>query len=181
MFPSVSSFFGGQIENLPSSTFGVAPDTLIALFVTYFSTKMWSGSATLGFVVTPMWMQAKPALSRAVSPRLSLSGGLPDGFGNVDFSASAATDAASAASEAGDGSIIGPIIFVVFGVLAFNFASGFLRGASAALEEVAAEDEPRPAAKSFGWLHADMRMPLPSWEELQVACHRIGEHQGHTM
>ena len=138
-------------------------------------------SASAGFVATPTsWMRVRPALSRA-SPQLAFDSRFPEGFGNVDFSASAATDAASAASEAGDGSIIGPIIFVVFGVLAFNFASGFLRGASAALEEVAAEDEPRPAAKSFGWLHADMRMPLPSWEELQVACHRIGEHQGHTM
>ena len=33
----------------------------------------------------------------------------------------------------------------------------------------------------FGWLQADMRMPLPSWEELQQACHLVGDHNGHFM
>ena len=33
----------------------------------------------------------------------------------------------------------------------------------------------------FGWLQADMRVPLPSWEELQQACHLVGTHNGRYM
>jgi len=35
----------------------------------------------------------------------------------------------------------------------------------------------RRSATAFGWLHADMRVPLPSLEELRQACHFIGEHE----
>ena len=31
---------------------------------------------------------------------------------------------------------------------------------------------------SFGWLQADMRVPLPSYDELRDACHAIGLDQG---
>lgn len=34
---------------------------------------------------------------------------------------------------------------------------------------------------TFGWLHADLRTPLPSLEELRDACHLIGERDGHRM
>ena len=30
----------------------------------------------------------------------------------------------------------------------------------------------------FGWLQADMRVPLPSFAELENACHRIGNQDG---
>ena len=30
----------------------------------------------------------------------------------------------------------------------------------------------------FGWLQADMRVPLPSFAELEDACHRIGNQDG---
>ena len=100
-------------------------------------------------------------------------------FGDVDFSTAASS---AAATDSGDGSVLGSILFVICTVVAFNFAQGFIKGAHAALEEEGSKDEePRPEAKSFGWLQADLRMPLPSWDELQESCYRIGEHQGHTM
>jgi len=34
---------------------------------------------------------------------------------------------------------------------------------------------------SFGWLHADLRTPLPTLEELRTACHLVGEREGHRM
>jgi hypothetical protein len=34
---------------------------------------------------------------------------------------------------------------------------------------------------TFGWLQADLRMPLPPWEELKEACHLVGKHDGHYM
>ena len=34
---------------------------------------------------------------------------------------------------------------------------------------------------NFGWLQADLRMPLPSWEELETACHRIGTQEGQNV
>ena len=33
----------------------------------------------------------------------------------------------------------------------------------------------------FGWLQADLRMPLPSWAELEQACHPVGNHNGWHM
>jgi hypothetical protein len=37
----------------------------------------------------------------------------------------------------------------------------------------------KPAKKStFGWLHADLRMPLPTLEQLDDACHLIGTQDG---
>ena len=39
------------------------------------------------------------------------------------------------------------------------------------------------ALQNFGWLKADLRMPLPDLAELQGACHRIGtmHENGHTL
>ena len=34
---------------------------------------------------------------------------------------------------------------------------------------------------SFGWLHADMRMPLPPYKDLEGACHLVGSHRGKYM
>ena len=42
-------------------------------------------------------------------------------------------------------------------------------------------DEPLVNDRGFGWLQADLRMPLPSWEELQAACHLVGQHKGKYM
>jgi len=34
---------------------------------------------------------------------------------------------------------------------------------------------------SFGWLHADLRTPLPSLEELGHSCHLVGVRDGHQV
>ena len=34
---------------------------------------------------------------------------------------------------------------------------------------------------TFGWLHADMRVPLPPLDDLDSACHLIGQQNGHRM
>ena len=36
-------------------------------------------------------------------------------------------------------------------------------------------------SRGFGWLQADLRMPLPPWAELQEACHLVGTHGGKYM
>jgi hypothetical protein len=139
-------------------------------------------SAPLGFIA-PLHLANAPlptmATSRApVAIRMVISP--PDGFGAVDFGTTASD--AAAAADTGDGSVFGSILFVICAVVAFNFAQGFIKGAHAALEDEDSDaNAPRPEAKKFGWLQADMRMPLPSWEELQTSCYRVGEHQGHTM
>eukprot|EP00316_Scyphosphaera_apsteinii_P022126 CAMPEP_0119309702 /NCGR_PEP_ID=MMETSP1333-20130426/16115_1 /TAXON_ID=418940 /ORGANISM="Scyphosphaera apsteinii, Strain RCC1455" /LENGTH=156 /DNA_ID=CAMNT_0007313715 /DNA_START=102 /DNA_END=572 /DNA_ORIENTATION=+ len=33
----------------------------------------------------------------------------------------------------------------------------------------------------FGWLHADLRTPLPTLDELQSSCHLVGVREGHQM
>ena len=139
-------------------------------------------AAPLGFIASPLRHGHAPHVRTAMadtrSPAVTQMSIVAPEFGAVDFG-SAASDAA--ATDSGDGSVFGSILFVLCAVVAFNFAQGFIKGAHAALEEDATESEVRPEAKSFGWLQADLRMPLPSWEELQTSCYRIGEHQGHTM
>ena len=137
----------------------------------------------VGFAAAPMRhiavAHARPAMPDVRSHFATQMSIVAPEFGAVDFGTAASS---AAATDSGDGSVFGSILFVICAVVAFNFAQGFIKGAHAALEEEDSKDaEPRPEAKSFGWLQADLRMPLPSWEELQESCYRIGEHQGHTM
>jgi hypothetical protein len=43
------------------------------------------------------------------------------------------------------------------------------------------DDDDGTARTHFGWLHADLRVPLPPIDELRHACHLIGEHESHQM
>jgi len=114
---------------------------------------------------------------------------VPEGFGAVDFAAG--TSSATAASAGGDElSLLSGVIFIMATVFAFSFAQGFLKGVNQAIDEEeagGADAKAAPASakartlKEFGWLQADMRMPLPSWEELQDSCYRVGEFNNHYM
>jgi len=62
-------------------------------------------------------------------------------------------------------------------------ATGVFQPASKApsakeLQRMAGREE---KLSTFGWLQADLRMPLPSWEELETACHRIGTQEGQNV
>ena len=43
------------------------------------------------------------------------------------------------------------------------------------------KDDAPIKASPFGWLHADLRVPLPEWDELQHTCHLIGSEEKHLM
>ena len=45
-------------------------------------------------------------------------------------------------------------------------------------QETDTADSKSSGVSGFGWLQADLRMPLPSLEELQQTCHLVGNHQG---
>lgn len=53
---------------------------------------------------------------------------------------------------------------------------------SSSLDDEIGDSTPsNEGVSGFTWLHADMRMPLPSWDELQTACHMVGTHNGRYM
>lgn len=41
-----------------------------------------------------------------------------------------------------------------------------------------AADQPDEAAKRFGWLNADMSVPLPTLQDLEDSCVRVGQQRG---
>ena len=67
------------------------------------------------------------------------------------------------------------------------FCFGFVRASMFATnmhvpedeEEVTPSEEAAPSP--FGWLQADLRVPLPEWEELTQTCHLIGSDGDHLM
>ena len=136
-------------------------------------------AAAAAFTLAPAphpHLRANTAASRAYAPQLSgFESGFPEGFGSLPAEAAAA---ASATSEAGDLSVVSAALALVAAVLAFNFATGFASGVGTAMAEDEQQQENNGSpktSKDFGWLHADMRVPLPTWEELQVSCYRVGE------
>ena len=87
-----------------------------------------------------------------------------------------------AAVGGGGGEIVDAAIFFV----AVSAGVFFLTNMVEVEEDDGASRTPNPskpakATDGFGWLQADMRMPLPPWEELQQACHLVGDHHGHFM
>jgi hypothetical protein len=52
---------------------------------------------------------------------------------------------------------------------------------AASPDEEKSADTPKKNSKGFGWLQADMRVPLPPWEELEEACHLVGVYKGKHM
>ena len=93
----------------------------------------------------------------------------------------------SAAAESGGGGEIvdAAIFFLAVSVGVFFLTSTVeieeVDGASASSNSKTAKKAGAKPTDGFGWLQADMRMPLPSWEELQQACHLVGDHNGHFM
>lgn len=115
----------------------------------------------------------QPAM-RSVSSIAMLSGydaatllaAVPSGFADVTAGATAAESSLEAAAS----------------VLALCVAAFVGSTMLSATTETEAEDQPgHREAQSFGWLQADLRMPLPSFAELQDACHLVGSWKGHNM
>jgi len=116
-----------------------------------------------------------PVLRSAVT----MSFGAVEGFTAANSAAASSADALSPMAGL-------LVLFIAF--IAFNFATGFLKGATSALTEGDQENtlvdetlDTKRSAKDFGWIHADLRMPLPSLAELQDGCYRIGEQNDHYM
>lgn len=87
------------------------------------------------------------------------------------------SDAASQAASTGGLSPIADVITTLF-VCAIAFK--MVGGMEADTEENAAGTEENSRTK-FGWLQADMRVPLPTLEALRESCHLIGQHDGYHM
>lgn len=147
-----------------------------------------ASTLSCAFVATGGKLAARP---RFVSAAPLMSAVVPEGFGSVDFmpAANAANDAAAIS---GDGvSVISGLVFLLSAVLAFSFAQGFFKGVAQAMDEESGDADKsvkedasldsKRTSKDFGWLHADMRMPLPTWQELQDSCYRVGEMNNHYM
>lgn len=47
--------------------------------------------------------------------------------------------------------------------------------------EIEEEEPDERLDRGFGWLQADMRVPLPSLAGLREACHLVGNHNGRHM
>ena len=82
-----------------------------------------------------------------------------------------------------DNSIVaeGATLFLASYALSKIFrAAGVFRPASEApsYRELQNRERKKKAVAEFGWLQADMRVPLPSLDGLKEACHRIGTRKG---
>lgn len=63
-----------------------------------------------------------------------------------------------------------------------GFIVGFAGRVFAEVDEIdITESEVDIPKADFGWLQADMRVPLPTFKELQSACHLIGSDEEHNM
>ena len=154
---------------------------MVAALVTLLCTSLHLPAAPLA---------RPPVLGRALAPRHSVATMVvPDSFANEFASLPADvfsnTDAAAGAPLAE--------IFVLCAVIGGAAAFFALRGedtpeqASPADEKIKEKmkglidkDEDK-ARTEFGWLHADLRVPLPPIELLKTSCHLIGEHEGRQM
>jgi hypothetical protein len=82
-------------------------------------------------------------------------------------------DPVSQASTAGSTPVADLVITIFFCAIAFKMIGGGL--------EEAPEDKNDESRAEFGWLQADMRVPLPELTDLRESCHLIGQHDGHHM
>lgn len=130
-------------------------------------------AAAFSYHPLPRAHAAVPMRHRAITAIAPLEG--------FDIPADAFDAPPPAALELGSsGGIVDVLVMVVFFFIGFNFMAPAL-GEDGDLFPGSTEEEEKPSRTSFGWLHADMRMPLPSLAMLQEACHPIGEHEGRQM
>jgi hypothetical protein len=84
------------------------------------------------------------------------------------------------AAQAASSPAISPIADIVTTLvvcgIAFKLAGGGLDG-----ELDGADKDDGKSRTDFGWLQADMRVPLPTLASLRDSCHLIGQHNGHHM
>ena len=119
-------------------------------------------SLVLLSATSPAAFQVSLTAARAVSspaavaraPRVALSGDLipPDGGSDL--------------------SLYAPIAAMAAFALGLTLAGG-------KPEEV--DGKPETKTTGFGWLQADLRMPLPAWAELQEQCFLVGTWHGQSM
>uniref|UniRef100_A0A7S2CM44 Store-operated calcium entry-associated regulatory factor n=1 Tax=Haptolina brevifila TaxID=156173 RepID=A0A7S2CM44_9EUKA len=76
------------------------------------------------------------------------------------------------ATAAGDFAVADILTSVMLCAIAFKMIGG-------GSDTAGGESEDR--VSEFGWLHADMRIPLPTLADLRLSCHLIGQHDGHHM
>ena len=131
------------------------------------------------FVAVPL---ARPACSLSAPARASPTTAVldlpPEEVAKLFDSGDAA---AGVADAAGMHPLLDAAIFLITLNVAISFFGGFGDG-------LADEDDPDKLELAssrketeFGWLQADLRMPLPSWKELQDACHLVGSFRGKYM
>jgi hypothetical protein len=89
-------------------------------------------------------------------------------------------DGASAAA-AGSGS---PMADILVTLAVCGVAAKLIGGGLGDIDDVPAGEKADPKKsrmEKFGWVHADMRVPLPELSSLRTSCHLIGQHNGHDM
>ena len=102
-----------------------------------------------------------------------------------------AFDTPSLGAGAGGNSVV--IDFIIFGIFMALFVrvaggdedKGLQRPSHPSSISKPGAAKERKNKIEFGWLHADLRVPLPSYEDLKTSCHLIGEgvgdHEGFMM
>ena len=70
-----------------------------------------------------------------------------------------------------------PVLIIALVLSNVGFTGGFDEATLKTLDE----PEKKKTNKSFGWLEADMRVPLPTLDELRDGCHLIGHRGGKHM
>ena len=75
-----------------------------------------------------------------------------------------------------DGGLVDALIF-------FVALSALMHLMPKDIEQPKEDDAPTPEGTTggFGWLHADLRTPLPSMEDLRETCHLVGSKDGRHM
>jgi hypothetical protein len=100
---------------------------------------------------------------------------LPPEFGSLPVEAF--VDPASQAL--GGGGEMSPVADIVTSLIVLAIAFKMIGGGLE--EEPAAEEEDESSRTGFGWLQADLRVPLPTLSDLRDSCHLIGQHDGYHM
>ena len=123
-----------------------------------------------------------PSLHRPAVTRASVSVVLPPEFNTMTAEMfSDGASAADVAATAGDGS---PMADILITLAVCAVAAKLVGGGLGDVGDVAPADQADPKKSrmdKFGWIHADLRVPLPELASLRTACHLIGQHNGHDM
>ena len=126
--------------------------------------------ASLAFAPSPLLgSRVRPAtpLAAARSGSVSIVGSL-EGFGELPPGSGFDELTTSSTAGAADFAVAFMIVAIALGFLLTP-------------EEESGVEDPTKARTTFGWLHADMRVPLPPLAELRQSCHPIGEYEGRLM